>query len=223
MSRITTHAESRARYLTLLATLLAMMLVAPITQPRGLLGIVTDIVVAFLLLSAVWSVSHNLRTTVVASVLAASVFVGSNLLKWLGLGDGFAVAVLVVASVLFAYVAGLILYDVFLSTRVTVNTISGAICGYILIGVLWGYLYGIVDLLVPNAFTTSAAEGDPVVGFVYFSMVTLTTLGYGDIVPVAPAARGLAVVEATLGQVYLTVLVARLVGMHLTQRSANED
>ena len=73
-------------------------------------------------------------------------------------------------------------------------------------------LYRMEDFLVPEGARTGAE-------MVYYSFVTLTTLGYGDIVPVSPSARALATLEALTGQLYLTVLVARLVGLHITHSS----
>ncbi|MEM1437804.1 MAG: potassium channel family protein [Pseudomonadota bacterium] len=194
-----------------------MMLLAPIAEPQGSLRFASSLVFAGLLVFSVWTVSHEARATIIASALALIVFVGSTLMDWLELGHAFGVTILVVACLFFAYVTSLVLRDVFLSKMVSAKTIMGAICAYILLGMLWGYLYSLVNALQPGAFSDDVDETGLIGHFVYFSMVTLTTLGYGDITPVSAAARGLAVVEATLGQVYLTVLVARLVGIHLTQ------
>ncbi len=209
-------------YPGLLASLVLMMLLAPIAEPEGSLRFATSLVFAFLLVFSVWTVSHEARATMIASALALIVFLGSTLMDWFDLGQTFGVSILIVACLFFAYVASLVLRDVFLSRTVTAQTIMGAICAYILLGMLWGYLYSLVNALQPGAFSDNI-EGTGLIGrFVYFSMVTLTTLGYGDITPVSAVARGLAVVQATLGQVYLTVLVARLVGIHLTQNGRPE-
>ena len=79
-----------------------------------------------------------------------------------------------------------------------------------------------VDFLVPGPFRTAQEGTQTSAPMIYFSFVTLTTLGYGDIVPLSPAARALAMVEALLGQLYLTVLVARLVGLHITHSQQEE-
>jgi hypothetical protein len=100
---------------------------------------------------------------------------------------------------------------------VTFGLISGAIAIYLLIGVIFANLYGMVALIDPSAFS-GAVEGAAAasIRFYYFSMVTITTLGYGDVLPINEVARGLAALEAILGQIYLTVLVARLVGMNIS-------
>ena len=78
------------------------------------------------------------------------------------------------------------------------------------------YHGGLPGPRLPSIWTGSSTHGAQMV---YYSFVTLTTLGYGDIVPIAPSARALATLEAITGQLYLTVLVARLVGLHITHSS----
>lgn len=100
--------------------------------------------------------------------------------------------------------------------NVTSERIGAALSTYLLAGQVFGVCYWQVEQLHTGSFAMGGAV--PPAGAldlptsVYFSFVTLATLGYGDIVPVGPTARGLAVTEAILGQLYLAVLVARLVG-----------
>jgi len=107
---------------------------------------------------------------------------------------------------------------------VTLDNILGAFAGYLLIALIWGIGYSLVELAEPGSFRVhdalqsefaSAAERDWVLN--YFSCCTLMTVGYGDVTPVHAAARTLAVLEAMTGQLYLAVLVAVLVGMLVAQ------
>lgn len=94
---------------------------------------------------------------------------------------------------------------------VTGDTIATAICAYILIGLAWADLYSALQHIAPGAFgetTRSTAET------FYFSFVTLTTLGYGDMVPKTDVARSLAIIEAIVGQMFVAVVLARLVGLY---------
>jgi hypothetical protein len=113
-----------------------------------------------------------------------------------------------------------------LSTQlVTTNTVFASLCIYMLLGLLWALCYSIIDHLNPAAFRSSVRTDESAfllrigsggsTAVLYFSFATLTTLGYGDIVPVSPLARTLASLEAITGQLYLAVLVARLVGLHI--------
>ena len=102
-----------------------------------------------------------------------------------------------------------------LRTRsVTIDTITTAVTGYILIGIFWAFLYAIVLKLQPGSIRGLEAmqEADDVF---YFSFVTMTTLGYGDMAPVTPLARVVAAMEAVVGQLYIAVTIARLVGLHI--------
>lgn len=111
--------------------------------------------------------------------------------------------------------------QIFARKTVDNNTLVSAICIYYSMAMFWAMLYGIIAIFIPDAFNFNL-ESHPqerISELLYFSMVTLTTLGYGDLTPVAPTARSIAVMEAMVGQIYLTILVARLVGLHITNNT----
>jgi hypothetical protein len=126
--------------------------------------------------------------------------------------------------------------DVF-SGEVTGNRISGAMCLYLLLGAIFALIYAAVDVVDPNAFRVD----EPFQKFfgidsgmhykerfsllLYYSFVTLSTVGFGDISPISRFARNFTWLEAVSGQLYLSVMVARLVGLHLvnvTAKNSNE-
>ena len=123
----------------------------------------------------------------------------------------------------------LLLRFLFSEQQVTIEVISASLCGYLLLGVLWAIVYSLLDLVQANSFSFPSAVEELISNepstlrfgtersatALYFSYVTLTTLGYGDIVPATTTARMLCTVEAIVGQMYLVVLVARLVGLHI--------
>jgi hypothetical protein len=120
----------------------------------------------------------------------------------------------------FGYAAVLMVLHIFNNNqKVNVNLIYGAICVYLLMGLAFSFFYTGLAELDSHAFSgvSYSNEGhDLFVQMVYFSFITISTLGYGDVVPVSALVRPLAYAEAVMGQIYLTVLVARLVGMHLS-------
>jgi voltage-gated potassium channel len=112
------------------------------------------------------------------------------------------------------------------SGRVTSDKIFATICVYLLVGFVWTYAYALLDEVQPGSFAASTETGrNDYVGRImqlrYFSFATLTTLGYGDILPRSPTARTMAVLETVMGQIYLAVLVARLVGLHIVHGNAD--
>ncbi|MCZ6894930.1 MAG: potassium channel family protein [Gammaproteobacteria bacterium] len=108
--------------------------------------------------------------------------------------------------------------DVLFGGEVTLNRIVGAMCIYEMIGLIWAVMFTGIAHLTPQAFTGAGTGEQPFFwDFVYYSFVTLTTLGYGDITPHAPFAKSLAYMEALIGQLYIAVLIASLVGSHLSK------
>jgi hypothetical protein len=121
------------------------------------------------------------------------------------------------------YVLGLILWRVVRDRIVTLDTVAGAACAYFLLGVVWGDLFLLVDRWRPGSFVIPPSwivgpGRDLRSALMYFSFATLTTLGYGDIHPTDPAAGSLCVAEAIIGQLYLAIMIARMVGLHTSQR-----
>jgi hypothetical protein len=106
--------------------------------------------------------------------------------------------------------------------EVTVHRVNGAVAVYVLFGITWSVLYQILALAVPGAFSVPAgAAADPATmqeNLTYFSFITLTTLGYGDITAVHPTARMFVILEALVGQLYPATLLARLVSLEVGSR-----
>ena len=128
-------------------------------------------------------------------------------------------------------VALTILIDLFRSRKVSGDTLAGAVCVYLLIAVIWGYFFLLIEVIVPGSFSFTQGHArmqlwisQEFFPFFYFSMVTITTVGYGDMSPVSSEAQTFATIEALIGQIYLTILVARLVGMYIVhQQNDNEN
>ncbi len=122
-------------------------------------------------------------------------------------------------------IAIVLLAQIFRPGRVTHVRIQGAIAVYLLFGVAWAHAYHITAILHPGSFAFQAGELSTVADWIYYSFVTLTTVGYGDITPTAQISRTLAVGEALTGQLYLAVMIARLVAMEIVswQEKAAEN
>ena len=105
------------------------------------------------------------------------------------------------------------------------NRIVGAICIYLLLGVMWSIAYGVIEYSQPGSFTGLTESVSPAwnTDWVYYSFVTITTLGYGDITPLSQTARSLSFAEAIVGQFYIAVMVAGLVSAYITAKQKDND
>jgi len=198
----------------LLISLLAAMFVAPaLVAARVLHPIAVDVFFSVVVVSGVMAVAG--RRVPVVTILLALVTIA---VRWAHLGlatPRLAIIDGVFSAVMVAILAVLILAQVFRAGPVTVHRIEGAVAVYLLIGVLWGTAYRVVAILEPAAFMTSFGPLSDAASLYYFSFVTLTTVGFGDIIPVTQAARGLTMVQALTGQLYPAILIARLVSLQI--------
>lgn len=114
----------------------------------------------------------------------------------------------------------MILRFVLTQRRVNSNVIFAAVSVYLLIGIVFATVFSWLTYINEDAFTPAQDVGTGDSALFYYSFVTLTTLGFGDIAPASEGARALTVVEALIGQIYLVVLIARLVAMHIARRQS---
>ena len=161
--------------------------------------------------------SLRLRITAVIGLLVVVVF-RVGVLRFDAATTGYAVAAYLVTAAYVAFIAGSVLAAIVRRTRVTANTVVGAICVYLMMAHVFALVYASLEIATPGSFTglaSSAVNGpdqSQLHAFLYFSVITMTTLGYGDMLAVSPAARGLVMLEAMSGQLFVAVFVARLVG-----------
>ncbi len=194
-----------------------------IANPLGIafrFEVVSQVAFSFLLVSGLTVVSHSRRGLAVGALLIATGLVVGWLGRWLEI-PSIAAAELVLNGLFVTAMIGVVLVRSLREGKVTVHRISGAVAAYLLCGLLFAHAFALVDRLNPGSFSAAAgvfrASGDWS-GYLYCSMVTLATLGYGDITPLHPAARSLATLEAFVGQLYPAILIARLVALEMEHR-----
>ena len=125
-------------------------------------------------------------------------------------------------ALFFGYLVVLFATQVFSHEEVRSETIFGALCVYFLSAFFWAFVFSLIDLIDPQSFDLGNRPED-ISSFIYFSLVTLSTLGYGDITPNSPAAQSLASLEAVFGQLYLAVVVARFVGIEIANKRSKKS
>lgn len=211
-------------FLYLAVSLLILLLVSPLgtNLPEGfaywiLKGIVTaTIIVCYL------SLNFGKRWRIFSGALVLFMISSSVLREYGNWGPAtlLELAVMLVFFVSVAYSAG---RRVLMISEVDTNKIVGAVSIYLLLGLIWSTLYLFVLELFPTAFNgiEYANWADNFSTTTYFSYVTLTTLGYGDISPAEPLGRVLVFLEAMTGTFYMAVIVASLIGSHVNRRNNN--
>jgi hypothetical protein len=216
----------RTNFFYLLAALLLLLIVIPVADELGAVNApgVRAFVFSGLLIIGVWSLKGGGRyfslgmTFAVVGVILNIVAANSHV-------DGFQFASILILVGFLLVATAYTLRQIAVGRSIDANRLVGAVCVYLLLGVIWAMLYTLVESMSPGAFTGFSPSEDRSWDseWLYFSFVTMTTLGYGDILPVSAIARGLAYLQAVAGQFYIAVLVAGLVGAYIGERQQGNN
>lgn len=224
----------RHRFIILLGFLALFLLSIPVVHHRRmtqggqtLQDVLDSLLYAMMMAAAIYSVDKTRILFRLAIVLVALGVAAKG--AYLAAPADWSLVAYHLLHILFL---ALVIYSItgylFTSRQVDFNMISASLCCYLLLGVLWANLYSLVAWMIPGSFDVARVIGSAesmhfgsghTTNPVYYSFVTLTTLGYGDIAPAKPAAQMLSVMEALTGQLYLVVIVARMVGLHIARES----
>ncbi len=207
-------------YRALLWTLVFLLVLRPVIEEFGTRPWLLPLFFTIALLASVWSVSTNRLHVIVVAVLALMAAGG----EWTRLaGYGLNEVLPGLAGVIaFAWVAVVLAQDVFRDREyISADMIYGGINVYLLVTLAFAAAYKVQVLLVPGSIVGLTAESN-IGDTLYYSVVTITTLGYGDILPVSGNARMLAATEAVFGQLFIAVLLAKLVATHISGKSEND-
>ena len=181
--------------------------------------LIVSLLLSLVLLSAVLAVSDRRSVLLIALVLAIPAIAG----RWINHFRPDLVSppvFLTAALVLTAFVVVNLLRFVWRAPSVNIEVLCASISAYLMLGLMWTMAYWLVDQLTPGAFAFNAGPRS-MNGFngFYFSFITLSTVGYGDITPVSRIARWLAAMEAMTGLLYVAILISRLVGLYSSAKS----
>jgi voltage-gated potassium channel len=214
--------QRRFSTVQLLVSLVILLVSAPFVEELEGGHLILSVLFSLVLVAAVFAVANRKRSLAIALVLA----IPAITLRWINQLRPDLVhpaAFLVGAIFLLAFVIGHLLYFVLRAPVVNVEVLCASIAAYLMLGLMWTVAYWLVDQLTPGgAFSFNTNRGaqsmNGFTGF-YFSFITLSTVGYGDITPVSQAARWLAALEAMTGLLYVAVLIARLVSLYSSAKS----
>ncbi len=217
-------AQRAPHYGALLVVLLILIVVAPLV-PAERSGYWVELFFDLVLITGGYSAASQSKHRVPFLVLT----VVTLMLRWVDMFTGhigYSFASILVTAVWVVYAIGLVVAALFRMRRVTTNAIFGAIVVYLLAGVGFAFVFELIELSQPASFSglpQGATEREVGDALLYFSLVCLTTVGYGDIVPVSSLARPVAVLEGAFGTLYLAVMIARLVGLHIVAGGQTDD
>jgi hypothetical protein len=224
------HHNWPGRFTVLLATIMLLLVSQPMFAGHAYAQNLATAAISLVLLAALYAVRSVRFYFVVALIL----FVPSVGFRFVMLftSSPMLEAVGAISSCLFLAMTVIALVSrLFTVTSVTLDTISAAICAYLLAGVTFAYAFAVVELQNPGSFSATlfqkpASSVAPLMAslhnFIYYSFVCLTTTGFGDIAPISEGARSLSVMESVFGQLYVAILIARLVSLEVAQSMMKE-
>jgi voltage-gated potassium channel Kch len=223
--------ESR-RFAVLLVALLLSLFVLPLLAGPGQEPLFFQLSVGLVLVAGLYAAAVKRIPLIVAAVLllsAAYAWLGPDYLP--GRTDDVLRLVTVGASLLFT--AGIVATAIMRHDRVSRETLTGGINVYLLLVFLFALVHASIEVLAHGSYTIGGQalidhvdtqyDGRAFPAIIYFSVTTLTTLGYGDIVPAGEAARTATSLEALVGQLYIAIFIGRLVGLQVGQRAADRE
>ena len=207
------------RFLFLIVLIVALIVIGPFVEDFMRLRLFMDLFFSIIFIATIYAATQKRSHIIIAVILLIPTILAlwsedipiSNTLITIGHICGL---------ILFAFAVISILIYIFSEQVVTRQTISAAIVVYLLIALMWTFIYRLMENLYPASFAIAHSKlMDAENLYLYFSLVTITTLGYGDITPIGRQVTSLAVLEAITGQIYLVVVVAWFVGMYVSRKS----
>ena len=217
MPTLRLKSDHAPRFLLLLVSIIGELMIAPFLMQTDYGLHVMQVLVCMVLVAALWAAGAQ-RTGIILFVPT----IAAHLIAAYGGNETMRLVAILLRIAFLAYTTGIIMWRTLRQADVTLDTIAGAACAYTLLALVWTSLYRLLELIQPGSFNIPlnwhTPTADPTgAALAYFSFVTLTTVGYGDITPTWPGAGGLAAAEALVGQLYLAITIARLVGLHTSR------
>lgn len=210
----------KGKVIYLLILVILNQFIYPITQQGGIYLILYQLLYASMFAAGIY-IASDTRRHLIITASTAIIFLVFGIWYALDPTDTWKILATYFALIPFlATVITVLLHYIFLAKTVTRDVIYAAVSVYLLLGAIFVPLYGILETLWPGSFVDGAAPDGPVLWqqLIYYSYATLTTMGYGDVLPVSWWARSFASAEAVIGVLYLAILMARLVGLYTQKK-----
>jgi len=206
------------RLIYLLVSIIVFLGVNPFFHESGRAWITVLFAGLLIPFLAVWLVAEHRFNLFIATALAVPLVI----LSWISRFEPTEIIIIfryLIAVVFYGFAVYLVLHNI-QKREVTVDVIVGSISAYLLIGIMWAFLYQLINVLNPGSFlsTIAADTGSGTIDFFYFSFSTLTTLGFGDIVPVSAVARSFTALESVTGVLFTATVIGRVIGLYVAKK-----
>lgn len=211
------------RFSCLLSSLLVLLIITPLVHDFTIVRIALSLFFSYILISSVFAISGKTLFLRIGILLAAPSF----LLNWLySYHQNLLIERIALSAdiICFTYLTLVLFLNLKQVSQITFEVIAAGLSVFLLLGLLWSFIFSLIESFFPGSFSgIDTAAGDPRFRFLYFSFVTLTTLGYGDVAATKPIAQSWTVLEAVIGQIYLVVIISGLVAIVISNRFKRKE
>jgi len=218
-SIIYNQVNMKSRFLYIILAIMLVILISPYIRYTGTAGhLLTTLLTAMIPLTSFYALTADKKRAIIILFIAApfvildamSIFFSSRLLLLAAISFG---------TILYFYIIVLLVKNLLSHKVITADLIYCAISTYFLIGIMWSGIYIVIEAMSPGSFSGISDTSD----LLYFSFVTLTTVGFGDIMPESIISKRLAMLEAAVGGIYLAVIIAMLVGRYMSMERKRDS
>lgn len=210
----------QSRFFYLLCSLVVYFIGSALLSGSKATNFVNTMFLAFFIVLCIFPFVKHKGIFALVTTLALSILALHFTVIFIAQDEAIFIALYLLCATFLSLITYAVIYTIIQHQRITIDSLFGAICGYFLIGFTWSFFYMLIKVLYPDSFPDHMLVGtihDRTQHFFYFSFTTMTTLGYGDILPLANISRTFAWLEAVCGQIYLAVWISQLVGLRIAQ------
>ncbi len=204
----------KSRFIYIIFAIMLVLLVNPFIRPLGLIGhLISTLLLAMIPLASAYALTEEKKKAIIVLLIAAP-FVILDGLNFFFTNRPLMVVAFSFGTILYFYIVVLLVKNLLSIRVITADLIYCAISIYLLIGILWAGIYTVLEGISPGSFSVTSETTD----LLYFSFVTLTTVGFGDVAPLSVLGKRLAVFEAAMGSIYMAVIIAMIVGRYMSMQ-----
>lgn len=205
----------KSRFIYIIFAIILVLLVNPFIRPLGLIGhLFSTLLLSMIPLASAYALTEDRKKAIIVLLIAAP-FVILDGLNVFFTNRSLMIVAYSFGTILYFYIVILLVKNLLSIRVITADLIFCAISIYLLIGIMWAGIYIVLDGISPGSFSETT-------DLLYFSFVTLTTVGFGDVAPLSVLSRRLAVFEAAMGSIYMAVIIAMIVGRYM-QMQVEQD